>query len=78
MTQNPKKQEILRNEIVEKLPTKDSSLTADSLKNIPYLRACMKESARLMPIAVGSVRRLTEDLELGGYLVPKGVSIVLT
>lgn len=75
LSQNQDKQAKLRHEIREKLPLKTSELQSKSLKNIPYLRACMKESARIMPITNQNMRRLPEDMELAGYLIPKGVRI---
>ena len=72
LAQNPDKQQILRAEILEKLPTKDSTLTADAMKNMPYLRACIKESQRLQPVVLGNMRKLPKDIVLSGYLIPKG------
>eukprot|EP00794_Sanderia_malayensis_P011849 gene11849-13081_t len=41
---------------------------------MPYLRAFIKESARLQPVAPSIERVLETDLEVGGYLLPKDVS----
>lgn len=77
LAKNPEKQEKLRKEIFEKLPNKDSEITAETLKNMPYLRACMKEAARKMPVVVGNVRAIGQDLVLQGYKVPKGTNVAL-
>lgn len=69
---NPEKQEILRQEIKQILPSKTSELTVENMKNMPYLRACIKESIRLYPIGPGTIRRTNQDLEIDGYLIPKG------
>lgn len=59
------------------LPTKDSSLTPENMKNMPYLRACLKESLRLYPIVVGTVRRINKDVVLSGYHVPVNSTVSL-
>jgi cytochrome P450 family 12 len=45
------------------------------MKNLPYLRAVIKEAIRLYPPTVGTVRELTKDLVLSGYQVPKGYNV---
>ncbi|KAL5280276.1 hypothetical protein ACFFRR_004322 [Megaselia abdita] len=77
MGTNPDKQEILREEIRKILPNKDSELTVENMKNMPYLRACIKESIRLYPIGPGTVRRSNQDLEIDGYFVPSGTDFSL-
>lgn len=71
---NPGVQERLRGEARKVLPDKRSPVTMDTLENIPYLKAVIKESMRMMPIAVGNLRTTTEDVAIGGYRIPKGVS----
>lgn len=77
LAKNPEKQKILRQEIREKLPEKDSKLTADTLKNFPYLRACIKESQRIEPIIPGTMRKVEANVVLGGFQVPKGTYVVM-
>lgn len=72
------KQENLRAEILSILPQKDSKLTVENMNNLPYLRACIKESLRIYPVGFANVRTTTEDLVLSNYRVPKGTDIVLT
>lgn len=78
LAKNPEKQEILRREIIEKLPNKDSPLTAELMTNMPYLMAVIKESLRLRPVAMGTARRCDKDLVLSGYLVPKGKDMMMS
>lgn len=73
LAKNPAKQEILRQEILQLLPNKDSQLTSSSLNNVPYLRACMKEALRLYAPTSGNTRAVPCDLVLSGYQVPKDV-----
>lgn len=63
----------MREELKRIMPKKDSPLTSDSLTNIPYLRAVMKEGMRLYPPTSGNVRKTGQDLVVAGYQIPKGV-----
>ncbi|KAL1397369.1 hypothetical protein pipiens_009812 [Culex pipiens pipiens] len=75
LAKNPEKQARLREELRAVLPSKDSPLTPDNMKNLPYLRACIKEGLRLYPPAVGNMRATGKDLVLQGYRVPKGTDV---
>lgn len=67
---SPDKQQILYNEISN---LGDSPLTAAQLGHLPYLKACVKETFRIVPpIATGIARKLQHDTEIGGYNIPKG------
>lgn len=66
-------QDKLRKEILTILPNKNSKLSNDAFNHMPYLRACMKETNRVLPITGGNVRKIPVDLVLSGYQVPKGV-----
>ncbi len=41
-----------------------------------YLEAVAKESMRLRPVIGSVARRLTEDVEIGGYTIPAGFAVV--
>jgi cytochrome P450 len=41
-----------------------------------YLTATIQETLRLRPVIVGVLRRLTESVELGGYDLPAGVTVM--
>lgn len=71
---NKDKQDKLREEITALLPSRSSQLMADHLNQLPYLKACIREAARIYPATVGTMRILTKDTVLSGYRVPKGVS----
>ncbi|XP_014484538.1 PREDICTED: probable cytochrome P450 12b2, mitochondrial [Dinoponera quadriceps] len=73
---NPEKQEILRKEVMSFLPDKSSPITPEILEQTKYTKACIKESLRTFPIAVGSLRTTQTDLVLGGYQIPKGIGVV--
>ncbi|XP_046582082.1 probable cytochrome P450 12a4, mitochondrial isoform X2 [Haliotis rubra] len=70
---NQDKQQKLYEEIVKVIGHKGHELTAEHISNMPYFRACMKESFRLhFPVTFGSLRILPEDVVVDGYLLPKG------
>lgn len=58
-------------------PEKLTELTVDKLKNLPYLRACMKEALRITPITPVNFRMTGQDLVLSGYEVPKGTGVLM-
>ncbi|XP_050323953.1 probable cytochrome P450 12a5, mitochondrial [Bactrocera neohumeralis] len=75
LAKNPEKQEILRAEVMRVLPQKDGAFIEDPLKHAPYLRACLKESLRVYPVAMGNMRVPQNDLVLSGYQVPKNTYV---
>lgn len=56
------------------LPEKNTPFTEEKTNNLPYLRACIKEVIRVLPVAGGNFRAVGEDIVLQGYFIPKGVS----
>ena len=77
MAQNPEKQEKLRQEVLKVLPQKDSEFEESTFKNMPYLRACIKESLRMYPLIVGNARIPVKDVVVSGYRVPKGIPVAM-
>lgn len=63
LANNQEKQDKLREE-----------LNSGSEKR-PYLRACLKEAMRMMPIVAGNFRQTTKDHNVLGYVLPKGAHI---
>ncbi|CAD7090968.1 unnamed protein product [Hermetia illucens] len=47
------------------------------MSNLPYLRACIKESLRVLPVVIGNSRKTGKDLVLKGHKVPKGTNVLL-
>lgn len=47
-------------------------VTSQSFDNMPYMKACVKESFRIFfPVQGGTTRVLDKNLSLGGYSIPK-------
>ncbi|KAH8417845.1 hypothetical protein KR222_007037, partial [Zaprionus bogoriensis] len=77
LAKNPEKQAKLREEVLRILPEKDSEFTEASMKNVPYLRACIKEALRIYPLAPGNARVIKSDIVLNGYQVPKNTPVLM-
>ncbi|GLH07264.1 Cytochrome P450 301b1 [Gryllus bimaculatus] len=75
LSRNPDKQEELHAELRRVLPQRDTPVTAERLQDMKYLRAAIKESMRMKPVAIGQLRENPkEGLVLRNYYIPKGVS----
>lgn len=74
---NPEKQTQLHHELRRILPSCEDALTAENTKNMPYLRACIKEGLRITSITPGNFRITTKDLVLSGYRVPRGTGVLM-
>ncbi|XP_067001958.2 probable cytochrome P450 12a5, mitochondrial [Anabrus simplex] len=77
LSRNQDKQEILHEELKRILPRKDQEITANDLENMKYLKACLKETARIAPVAPANFRQTPTDMVIGGYLVPKGTDLIM-
>lgn len=75
LAKNPKVQNRLREELRQSMPNKNSPVTKEMLRESPYLKAVIKETTRLAPISVGTLRTTAKDCILSGYQVPKGVKL---
>uniref|UniRef100_A0A1I8NRH0 Cytochrome P450 n=1 Tax=Stomoxys calcitrans TaxID=35570 RepID=A0A1I8NRH0_STOCA len=74
---NPEKQQKLREEILNNIGKKEK-FTMENMKNLPYLRAFIKESLRIYPLFFGNLRTTGLDLCLSGYQIPKGTNVIMT
>ncbi|XP_065360779.1 probable cytochrome P450 12c1, mitochondrial [Calliphora vicina] len=73
---NPEKQQKLREEILSSIG-KSEKFTIENTKNLPNLRACIKEAIRLYPIIFGNLRATGMELCLSGYQIPKNTNVLL-
>lgn len=76
IAKNQEKQEKLRKTILEILPNESDCLNEENMKNLPYLRACIKEALRLYPVISGMSRQAGSDMILSGYQIPKGTNVI--
>ncbi|XP_037955925.1 cytochrome P450 12b1, mitochondrial [Teleopsis dalmanni] len=77
LSKNQSKQDCLREELYKILPQPHMPLTEANTKQMPYLRACIKESLRITPITPGNLRMAAKNLVLSGYRVPKGTGVLM-
>ncbi|KAI8439983.1 hypothetical protein MSG28_001430 [Choristoneura fumiferana] len=64
LAKNPDKQDKLREEILAKQGKQS------------YLKACIKESMRLLPVVNGNLRKTTKEYNLLGYKIPEDTMLV--
>lgn len=74
LSRNPDKAEILINEIQEAYKSEDD-ISMRNTAALPYLHAAIEETLRIYPAAAFTTARLSPGSEVGGYYLPKGVSV---
>ncbi len=78
LVRHPEKLERLRDEALaggEYAGGAQSDSQSDERRTMPYADATVKEILRLRPVLPLVVRRTTEPMEIGGHLLPAGVSL---
>lgn len=73
LSQHPQVMKTLRLELEEKWV--GETLALDTLKQLPYLDAVVKESMRILPPVPMSARYVAAPVELGGYQLPVGTEV---
>ena len=73
---NPEKQEILYKEVCDTIGSKDESITESKLNKMRYLKACLQESQRLLPVIAGTSRVAQNDCVISRYQIPKGTKLI--
>ncbi|CRK92923.1 CLUMA_CG006516, isoform A [Clunio marinus] len=56
----------------------DKNVTLNDLKNLNYLELVIKESFRIYPPVPIYGRRVLEDVDLNGKLIPKGTNVIIS
>ena len=75
LQKNPGVVKTIREE-VEQCIAEEGGYDAIKVSELPYLTACLNESQRLTPSAVGFIRWLRNDTQLGDYLIPAGTAVL--
>ena len=76
MARNPDKQAILRQEVLSVLGEQNHA-SPDTIAQMPYLRAWVRETLRLYPPLMILTRITSKDLILSGYQIPAGTELHL-
>ncbi|MET0388813.1 MAG: cytochrome P450 [Polyangiales bacterium] len=76
LTQNPEVQEALYQEVHRVVG--ERALTPEDLPKLPLVEQVIQETLRLYPVIWIGDRVPQQDIELGGYLIPKGSEVVFS
>ncbi|XP_039478880.1 probable cytochrome P450 49a1 [Drosophila santomea] len=76
LAKNPDKQKKLFDELQKVFPHRDADINQNVLEQMPYLRACVKETLRMRPVVIANGRSLQSDAVINGYHVPKGTHVI--
>ena len=76
LAQHPEVEACLRREIDAVLGMRRAEVS--DLQQLPYLHAVFAEALRLYPPVWAQDREAVAELELGGYLVPKGAVVLVS
>lgn len=76
LAKHPEMQDALIREVKELMG--DRPGTFEGAQKLPYTRAVMSEALRLYPPAWTLTRQAVADVEINGYLIPKGTSVFIS
>ena len=76
LAQHPEHQERVREEVRDVLAGREW-LEYEDLKELKYTHLCIKEALRLYPPVYEIYRVTDRDVELGGRIIPKGMSVAV-
>lgn len=76
LANNPEKQDLLATEAKRLLGHSGGKVTTGVLSEARYLKAVLKESHRLHPVAFGIGRVVQEDTVIRGFRIPKDTVVV--
>ncbi|KAL3196561.1 hypothetical protein MRX96_015426 [Rhipicephalus microplus] len=75
LARNPEAQERARQEVLSVVGENCRAVEPQHLNNLPYVKACLKESLRLNPVLSGVFRKLDHDVVMSGYTIPAGTPV---
>lgn len=73
----PEYQKRAAEEIREVFGETPRNVTVDDIPKLKYLDMCLKDVLRLVPIAPLMLRKVIEDSEIDGWVVPKGAEVLV-
>jgi cytochrome P450 len=76
LTKHPEQQELLAAEVTRELGGRP--VTADDLPRLPYALQVVRETLRLYPTAWIGDRVAAEEMELGGYRIPRNTGVIFS
>jgi cytochrome P450 len=76
LTQNPQVQEALYQEVQSVVG--ERAVTPEDLPKLPLVEQVINETLRLYPVVWIGDRVPQQDIELGGYAIPKGTGVVFS
>jgi cytochrome P450 len=75
LQQKPDVNRKIQQEVIDCIH-KEGRFDALKVSELPYLTACLNESQRVTPSAVGFIRWLRYDTQLGDWLIPAGAAVL--
>ncbi|MCG8313859.1 MAG: cytochrome P450, partial [Pseudomonadales bacterium] len=75
LQQRPDIEAKIRDEVINSIQ-EEGKFDAIKVSELPYLTACLNESQRLTPSAVGFIRWLRYDTKLGDRVIPAGSAVL--
>ncbi len=75
LQQKPDVYAKIREEVIESIQ-KEGKFDAIKVSELPYITACLNESQRVTPSAVGFIRWLRYDTQIGDWLLPAGTAVL--
>jgi len=75
LAKNPNVLEKLVEEVDGVVEASEGKIDQESIREMPYLEACIKETLRLLPPVFRTDRTCVKDWEEDGLFIPKGMSI---
>lgn len=76
LAKHPEHQDKIREEVRHVLMGREW-LEYEDLKDLNYTTWCIKEAMRLYPPVFDIIRVTTEDMDISGYMIPKGMIVLL-
>ncbi len=76
LARHPEVTQRLQKELDDVLQGRRAS--ASDLRELPYLDQVLKESMRILPPVWVYMKEPTRDVEIGGYLIPKGAQVMIS